>query len=152
MEYTSRQLPYRIEDAPEYFARCLVKECPVAKECLRQLVQETVGDRDPKEWIISPAHTRPDQGKECPYFFDPRPERKAYGFKKVLSSLTYENALRAKTSLMSALGSRSVYYRRLNGELPLTPEEEDRVTRILAYYGAKEPVKFDEYREVSPWK
>ena len=41
-----------------------------------------------------------------------------------------------------------MFYDRLNGVMPLTPQEQKAVGRILAACGAAEPVEFDAYTEL----
>ncbi len=132
---------------PSYYANCITTTCPLMDRCLRSLAWRT-RDRAEHITIVNPDLTTSDTS--CPYHRPDTRVRYAFGFTRMADAMT-----RGQYSAFRLAGirlfSRSGYYRRLNGEYPLSPDEQQKVLDAAVRARVAEPYAFDSYKYRPDW-
>lgn len=134
---------------PYNYLMCLNRECPQARTCLRQLIEQSI-PADVQRWtIVSPKHLAALKGA-CPHYRSASKVRFAKGFITLLENLPHKQMQTAISHLINHFGQRT-YYRFRKGERLLSPPEQVKVLSILKKCGVTHPQEFDAYTEEYDW-
>ena len=142
------------EMVPRNFGLCASRACPMAAECLHRRAADLMPPppASPPLYVYVNHLYRlqaEQQGAPCPEYLQAEPVRMALGFRHALDEeLTLAARRRAVAQLKALFSGGSRFYDRKNGNIPMTPQEQEAVGRILASCGAAEPVEFDAYTEL----
>ena len=137
-----KEIPYR-------FSLCSNRQCPRAKTCLRQIVEQNAPDNIEQWTFLFPRLTE-NQKEDCPHYSSCQKVRYAKGFIGMLDSLPYNQMLNAIGRLSSHF-SRRTYYRVRKGERLLSPAEQREVIAIIKQCGVEQLSDFDAYSEEYNW-
>ena len=151
---TQAPLALNWEMVPRNFGLCASQACPRCEECLHRRAADLMPapPASPPLYIyVNHLYRQQAEqaGAPCPEYLPAEPVRMALGFRRALDEeLTYAARRRAVAQLKALFSGGHMFYDRLNGVMPLTPQEQKAVGRILAACGAAEPVEFDAYTEL----
>ena len=138
-----------LSDVPFDYPLCLNRQCPKASTCLRQLVEQRLGDDVEYLVIVSPKRVAAAEGN-CPYYRSCTKVRYAKGLMHILNNLTRKQT-GAVVAHLTARFSRRTYYRIRTGERRLSPSEQEEILDILKTYGVTAIEDFDAYYEDFLW-
>lgn len=134
---------------PSQYLLCLNQQCPKAATCLRQLAEQST-PTDIQYWsIISPKHLATLKG-DCPYYRSCEKVRFAKGFVGILENLPHKEMQTVISRLMGYFNRRT-YYRVRKGERLLSPDEQQKIRKIIKSCGVAQVLEFDEYLEDYNW-
>lgn len=131
---------------PYNFIICFNKDCSLADKCLRQLSAQESLDSENVLQIVN--HTKFNE-TNCTHFLENKKVSVAYGMISSFEEVKAKDIADIRKSLISHFGN-NYYYRKRRGELPITPKEQEFITRLFNSYGYE--IKFDEIREETLWK
>lgn len=135
--------------APQDFARCLNSQCPQASKCLRHLAAQ----HDSADYlyitIINPARY-PADGNRCECFKAAVKVHVAWGLKRLLDRIPYEDAVSIRMQMTGHYG-KSGYYRFYRGERGLMPEDQAYIKRLFRNKGIKEEPAYQRYTDEYIW-
>ena len=131
---------------PDNYLICLNSGCGRAPECIRHFAAENGGDRAGVLQIVNPALK--DCG--CPYFKKLLTGMVAYGMSHTFDDVRAKDLPAIRKSLVAHFGNGS-YYRRRNGEVGITPAEQEYIAGAMEAKGYTAPPVFDRYSEEILW-
>ena len=134
---------------PCYYAMCLNDACPKSDNCLRRLAALSAPLTHEYWNIVNPNRTA-EGGEACAYFRSAAKVRYARGFIGMLDALPHKMRLTAIHRL-NALFNNRTYYRVRKGERLLSPEEQEKLLRVVHQCGATGTLRFDAYVEDFAW-
>lgn len=136
---------FRPELLTKSIVYCLRHECPKANNCLRYLAYQ---HSEPfyANSFLDPR--KAEIGNECEQYLSNQIIRLAYGFKRAMGSLRYNdlNFFRSRAYYELNCG-RSMYYDYASGKRPLTPIAQERIRNIFNELGVILTEYFDRYEE-----
>lgn len=88
--------------------------------------------------------------EQCPCYTDSTPAVYARGFVKLMRTLPRAKAEELRSMLVEQFGLYN-YYRYRRGEFLMTPEIQERITRIASELGIGTPLVFDSIEERTHW-
>ena len=141
-------------DIPRNFGLCASRACPACDACLHRRAADLMPapPASPPLYIyVNHLYRQQAEqaGAPCPEYLPAEPVRMALGFRRALDEeLTLAARRRAVAQLKALFSDGSRFYDRKNGNIPMTPQEQEAVGRILAACGAAEPIEFDAYTEL----
>jgi hypothetical protein len=138
-----------LSEVPFDYPICLNRQCPKASTCLRQLVEQRLGD-DIEYWVIVSPKRTVTAKDNCPYYRCCTKVRYAKGLKNILSNLTRKQ-MSAVVADLTVRFSRRTYYRIRTGERRLSPSEQEEILDILKSCGVTAIDDFDAYYEDFLW-
>lgn len=134
----------KFSDVPRDWAICYQSDCPLAATCLRRLAAVVApADLTHHECVLPAARN----GESCACFVENKPVRLAYGMRKLLTGVTYEQGIALREHLYRIFGSRSQYYRYSERHWPISPDLQARVAALFLEYGVDHKPEFDAYTE-----
>lgn len=137
-----KELTYR--DIPMGYPLCFNNECKEKARCMhhqaRLLTPE--GDRHYGNAVFPSAW----QDGNCKCFREKRLVRKAWGFTRLYNNVPKRDKAEARHSVRSFFGrGNGPYYRVHHGENMLSPEEQEKIIKIISNFGSTEGIGFDHY-------
>lgn len=134
---------------PYDFVHCLNSTCPYADKCLRYLVAKHIPVKCKTVTVINPYFI-PTQGEVCPDFKEDKKERFALGLKHLLDNVPHSDAVDIKRQILKRY-KKNMYYRSLNKERWITPEEQNYIRGLFIQKGIKEEPIYEKYAERYVW-
>lgn len=137
------------DEVPNNYLRCIHNTCPHQERCLRYTVARCTPDTVPSYPIVNPQYI---SGKEdtCDVFRSNQKVKFAYGITHILDNVPYKTAIAIRKELYQELG-RNMFYRVLNKERPLYPDEQEEIAALLRQHGIVERPEFDRYAYEYDW-
>ena len=129
---------------PNSFLLCFNQSCPRSGECLHFLAGQHVPADRPCGPAVYPSAC---QDGTCRYFRHSNVVRLAWGFDGTYTPLEPYFRSKARSDVQNMLGSVGTYYRYDHGERKLSPEQQERIHKILQDYGYNGPVTFKHVEE-----
>lgn len=129
---------------PVSFTHCLNDQCTRGEQCLRRRMALLIPPGRGTVNVVNPFTNRSASGEDCPYFLEDKPQRFARGITHLLSRIPHEDAVVIKKQIFARLG-RNFYYRSLNKERLIRPNEQEAIARMFREQGLTDPPVFDEY-------
>jgi len=134
----------KYSDVPRDWAICFQSDCPLAASCLRrQAAVVAPADLTHHECVLPAARN----GESCRCFVENKVVRLAYGMRKLLVGVTYEQGIALREHLYKIFGSRSQFYRYTERRWPITPDQQAQVTELFRRFGVAREPEFDSYSE-----
>ena len=132
----------QFSDIPSNWAICYQADCPLAANCLRyRAFTLAPADLNHHECVL-PSARRAD---ECRCFVEDRPMRLAYGMRRLLAGVGYEQGIDLRSRLYDLFGSRSQFYRYNERNWPVTPSQQTAVAALFREAGLDREPEFDHY-------
>lgn len=135
---------------PTLFARCFSATCPRAAECLRHLAGRHSAPNVPFVHSINPHYVAAHMADGCPQYRSSQRIRWARGFVNAMGTLPASQTQNV-AFLLTAMTSRTTYYRMRKGDIALNTAWQQRISHILEDCGAPSPIVFDAYSEDYKW-
>lgn len=85
------------------------------------------------------------QNGKCEFYVEKKVIRAAWGFHHLFLNVKHVDDTPIRREIQQYLGSRPTYYRYMNGQLTLTPEQQADIIDIFRSYGYTEKLRFDYY-------
>lgn len=136
---------FDFSQVPFNWPLCYVGQCPRHEECLRYQANLHAPKQVTTHPCVMPTALEYDS---CPHFHPIRKVRAAAGFRYIVSELKEKDLYPIRVEMTAYLGSRATYYRYKNGQLLLTPAQQERIKKILQRHGYTNEVRFDGYQEI----
>lgn len=92
---------------PYNFGRCFNNQCSQASKCLRNLAAQHNTTDSAFITIVNPTYF-PKDGKQCEYFKNAVKIQVAWGLKKILNKVPYENAVSIRNQLIGYYGKQDI--------------------------------------------
>ncbi|SHE70506.1 hypothetical protein SAMN05444349_10556 [Bacteroides faecichinchillae] len=137
------------QSAPYSFARCFNAQCLQASKCLRYLITENDTPNIPFITAVSPV-CYPEDTNKCPYFHTAERVQVAWGIKRLLKRLPYEDAVSIRKHLIWHFG-KTCYYRFYREERYLSPNDQKYIQQVFHNKGIADKPTFDRYTEEYIW-
>lgn len=123
---------------------CLAAACPKCNDCVRYANYLRAQAESEVYTLLNPAMLSYSEGG-CPHFLIERTEQWAYGFKALLGTVPIANKSMLRCGAFGQ--SQATYYRNLNGQRGLNPQEQQLILQAVAQAGGNPNVGFDRYQE-----
>lgn len=135
-------IPFNFDSVPPTWEICFNERCPRRETCMRYFV----GQNLPTDKSAGPAiYPNALQKDRCEYFVERQVIRAAWGFRKLFLNVKRIDDTPIRREIQQYLGSRPTYYRYMNGQRTLTPEQQAGIIAIFRAYGYTEELNFDNY-------
>lgn len=135
-------IPFNFASIPPTWELCFNERCPRKDTCMHYLAGQHLPADKMKGNAIYPNALQEDG---CKYFVERRLIRAAWGFHKLYLNVKHVDDTPIRHKIQAYLGSRTTYYRYMNGKLTLSPEQQEGIARIFREYGYTEEPVFDHY-------
>lgn len=132
----------QFSDIPRDWAICCQSACPLADTCLRYRAFTLAPADLLHHECVLPAARKDDT---CSSYVEDRPMRLAYGTKRLLKGVSYEQGMALRSRLYRIFGSRSQYYRYNENRWPISPALQARVADLFSEFGLGREPEFDAY-------
>ena len=139
---TTDTLPFDFNSVPYTWALCFNDACPMHDTCMRHFAGRHIPTDRAEGPAVYPAALQ--KGK-CKLFVEKRIIRSAWGFSKLFLDVKRVDDTPIRREIQEYLGSRTTYYRYMNGVLTLTPEQQNDIFDIFRAYGYTAKRDFDGY-------
>lgn len=136
------QLPFNFTSVPPTWELCFNKDCPRKDTCMRYFAGLHLPDDKNVGYAIYPNALQKDK---CKFYVEKRVIRAAWGFHNLFLNVKRVDDTPIRREIQQYLGSRPTYYRYMNGQLTLTPEQQEGIINIFRSYGYTEELSFDNY-------
>ncbi len=138
---------------PDLYSICTSETCPKRNNCLRALIAPEALKEKQFYMQINRSHPSHREGEGCKFFQSEQPERYAFGFSKAMNSLSHTN-YDACTRYLTSRFSKSTFYRKKGGRLPISPAEQEELRSVLLDYGYNGDMEaiFDRYELLITWE
>ena len=130
---------------PISFGHCLNKTCLRADKCLRHQMALRIPKEREFVQVLAPDHVSPT-GEDCIFFIDEKPLLYARGMTHLLDHVIMKEAQVLKRLIFAHMGNNN-YYRSMNKERLIKPQEQAYIKKLFQSRGITEPPIFDEYVE-----
>lgn len=141
-------ITFQLSDVPGNFTLCLNSDCPLADQCLHQVVRRMVASAELVLHVYNPEVVT--GGETCKYFRALKLDRYAKGFTRFQEEMKPRQYAMFSGSLMAHFG-RNPYYERRRGERLLSPAEQQMALRALRKAGIEGDLEFDAYEYRINW-
>jgi hypothetical protein len=131
---------------PTHFAYCPKSDCPKAKECLHHLACEQLSPNTKQVLCVNPIIAQQANEHGCSEWCEAKTVRMARGFIKALGTVPAAKVQEVAGRLIATF-NRPYYYKMRKGEMPISPEQQQLINKVIADAGGKIPVKFDNYED-----
>lgn len=136
------KLSFNFDSIPPTWKLCFNEPCPMKETCMRYFA----GQHLPADKTTGPAvYPNALQKGKCKLFVEKRIIRSAWGFSKLFLDVKRVDDTPIRREIQEYLGSRTTYYRYMNGVLTLTPEQQNDIFDIFRAYGYIAKRDFDGY-------
>ena len=136
------ELTFDFASVPPTWDFCFNEHCPHKETCMHYFAGRHLPEDNKEGFAIYPNAL---QNGKCKFYVEKRVIRAAWGFRKLFLNIKHRDDTPIRRELQQYLGSRSAYYRYMNGQLTLTPEQQAGVLDIFRAYGYTEETDFDNY-------
>ena len=140
------EVDINFENKPKNFIVCFNERCSLENKCLRRLV--AIHDSEDRD-LLTVVNASKFNESNCKYFLENKKTRIAYGMKDSFEEVKAKDIANIRRELKNHFGL-TYYYERRNGKMPITPEDQEFITRLFNSYGYE--IVFDEIREETLWK
>ena len=134
---------------PYNFSRCFNDQCPQALKCLRYIAAQNETADYLYISIVNPARY-PADGNQCECFKTAIKVHVAWGLKRLLDRIPYEDAVSIRIQLVRHYG-KTGYYRFYRGERGLMPKDQAYIRQLFRNKGIKEEPTYQRYTEEYIW-
>ena len=136
------KLPFNFTSVPSTWELCFNKDCMHKDTCMHYFA----GQHLPADKIMGFAiYPNTLQNEKCRFYIGKRMIRATWGFRKLFLKVKHVDDTPIRRKIQQHLGSRPTYYRYMNGQLTLTPEQQKGIINIFRSYGYTEELDFDNY-------
>ena len=135
-------LPFDFASAPPTWDLCFNEHCPHKATCMHYFAGQHLPADRMTGFAIYPNAL---QNGKCRFYVKKRVIRAAWGFRKLFLNVKHVDDTPIRREIQQYLGSRPTYYRYMNGQLTLTPEQQAGIIDIFREYGYTEELNFDNY-------
>lgn len=135
------------QDMPEDYLHCYNKSCQLAETCLHQIVARLGISADHIVKAVNPKHV---QGTVCRYYKSNQPMRMAYGMSHTYDEVLATDIVPLRRAISTHFGN-SMYYKRCNGKMPITPDEQEYISEEFRKHGYPDGASFDRYEDKLKW-
>lgn len=143
------KLPFDFASIPPTWALCFNERCPHMENCMRYFV----GRHLPADNMAEPSvYPNALQNGECRYFVEKRIIRAAWGFRKLFLNVRRVDDTPLRDKIKHYLGGHGTYYRYMNGEYTLSPEQQEWILNLFRQHGYTENLAFDNYADKYAFK
>lgn len=140
-EFSSLSVPYQ-------FARCYA-QCTQSDKCLRCQAALRDATNYPNVTIINP-NCIPADGVGCPFFKSAVKVRVAWGVKRLIDKIPYQDAVSIRDQLVGHFG-KSRFYRFYREEIGIMPKDQAYIRQVLRKKGHTEEPDFGRYTDEYIW-
>lgn len=147
--------PYKMKEesdnssVPYNFSRCFNDQCPQASKCLRYVAAQNETADYLYISIVNPVRY-PADGNQCECFKTTVKVHVAWGLKRLLDRIPYEDAVSIRIQLVGHYG-KTGYYRFYRGERGLMPKDQAYIRQLFRNKGIKEEPTYQRYTEEYIW-
>ena len=132
---------------PMGYALCFNSECTKKDSCMHYQARLLMPEGRYSGSAVFPTAW---QDGTCKCFRVKRLVRKAWGFEHLYDNVPLRDKAEARHCVHSFFGrGNGPYYRVHHGENMLSPEEQEKILKILSEFGSTEGIRFDHY--VTGW-
>lgn len=124
---------------PQNFLHCCNSECTRAEHCLRQVAFRSLNDSRKEIRILNPRLT---PGETCRDYCTSEPQVFRRGLTHLYDNMTLKTAKNVRATLYTHFGNTQ-YYRIVNGERAVSPDEQAYICRVLKRNGITDQDVFD---------
>ena len=135
------------QNAPEHYLFCYNDECELADNCLHRLVAQ-YGNTTEK--IVHAVNPKLSCGKNCRYHRPKKVVTVAYGMLHSYDKVLAADIVSIRKAIIAHFGNGS-YYARRNGKKPITPNEQQYISKIFHSHGYPDGAVFDRYVDELEW-
>ena len=140
-----KELTYK--DIPSGYPLCFNSECTEKARCMHYQARLLMPEDCYKGSAVFPTAW---QDGKCKCFREKRLVRKAWGFEHLYDNVPQRDKAEARQCVHAFFGrGNGPYYRVHHGENMLSPEEQEKIMKILSNFGSTEGVRFEHY--VTGW-
>lgn len=136
-----------MEEFYKKHALCVHTDCEMADVCLRTKGYKTVNDDDRQFPIINPNIV--SKKADCAYFAKLVTVKYAKGFKAIFNKIPAGTGNTIYHNLSVYFG-KNPYYARRNGNVLISPDEQEYIREFFHSYGVEDEV-FDGYEDREEW-
>ena len=128
---------------PSNYRVCFLSNCPMSSTCMRYIAGMTILPELKDGMAVYPNALKEDG--TCAYYREFRSVSFAYGFRKLLGLVKYNETKYMRERIKRFLGGHGTYYRFHNGIKMLTPKQQESILNIFRRCGYNEDLEFDTY-------
>ena len=115
------------------------------KTCMRYFVGEQAPTSLTRGSAVYPNALK---GDACEHYFEKRVIRVAWGFHTLFSEVKRKDDVSLRYEIKTFLGGHGTYYRYMNGQRTLTPEQQADILGMVHNYGCTANLVFIHYANV----
>lgn len=134
---------------PNQYAHCFNAACPRAGECLRQLVGRYTPSGRLQVCTFNPQ-AYPAEGADCPMFQPVKVVKIAWGLRRAILRMTYEDGTRMKKWL-NRYYPRMTLSRVMNHKRGISPAEQEAIVAAFRSFGMTDEDVFDQVTYTYDW-
>ncbi|MBO5187318.1 MAG: hypothetical protein J6B91_09830 [Prevotella sp.] len=135
------------QNMPEHYLLCYNEECEQAANCLRRLAAKYGSPADAVLQVVNP---RLNRGLTCKYRKPKKVVTMAYGMLHTYDKVLAKDIGSLRGAIKDYFGNGSYYLRR-NGKRPVTPAEQQYISKIFRSHGYADGAVFDRYVDEVEW-
>ena len=140
-----KELTYK--DIPSGYPLCFNSECTEKARCMHYQARLLMPEDRYKGSAVFPTAWKDGQ---CKCFREKRLVRKAWGFEHLYDNVPQRDKAEARQCVHAFFGrGNGPYYRVHHGENMLSPNEQEKIIKILSDFVSTESIRFDHY--VTGW-
>ena len=139
-----------LKNKPKIFVPCMASQCPKAKHCLRQVVDELEKNEEPMISVVNPRWLDKQTGEGCKLYISSEPIKRARGFKRTVRAIPSGDLPSFRSKMIAYMGYKR-FYQCKRGEVLLYPKEEEFLVKLAQRYNVFLDEYFDDYDEVFNW-
>ncbi len=136
---------FDFRSVPNDWTLCFNPNCPMKKTCMRYFVGEQAPTSLTRGSAVYPNALK---GDACEHYFEKRVIRVAWGFHTLFSEVKRKDDVFLRNEIKTFLGGHGTYYRYMNGQRTLTPEQQQWILDLFRDYGYTANLVFDHYANV----
>ena len=139
---------FNYQNVPKNYVHCLNAQCPRSADCLRFQVALHANPETSFFQVVNPACVV--DKKECQYFRPDCLRSFALGITHLFDNLPLKKAVKMRKILYGHF-KKNMFYRILNKERLISPEEQDFIREAFYKEGIEEELVFDKYVDKYDW-
>ncbi len=138
------------QDIPFQYPLCVKGDCPSAATCMRHFAVSLLSDTQHSALLLLPHRCLIGANGKCTHYRPITRIRLARGFRRVLADFPTQ-VLDAFRDHLTTVYPRNKYFQMRRGDIPLSPEDQQRIIRTARTKGYKGDFFFDCYEEGYAW-